>query len=103
MDRMFVLCSLGSGGQLTASYVALCERCTMMDGEATLRCYRAVAEMGAQLKEVCSGDPATSLVCHHDGVEVRYTDDSSLKQLAFLPWKCRVDYTTCKDIGYRWH
>lgn len=102
MDRMFVLCALGPQGQLTASYVSLCERCLMLDGPETLRTYRHVADISKHLTEAAQGDPEFSLVCHHNGVEVRYTDDSALRRLAFLPWQCRVDYRGCKDHGYRW-
>lgn len=102
MERLFLLCGIGSEGQIAASYIGLCERCVVLDGAETLRVYRDVATMHPQLLDCGVGDTST-IVCHHDGAEVRYSAGVDLRRLAFLAWRTRVDYRAATDLGYRWH
>ena len=102
MERLFMLTGLSDEGQIAASWVAICERCLMLDGPETLRQYRTLVAMTSQLQACGVGD-SSIIVVHHNGVEVRHGPEVDVAQLAFLPWKTRVDYRAASEPGYSWH
>lgn len=102
IERLFILCGLSPEGAISASWAALCERCVALDGPQTLRTYRAMAELSPELRACGVGD-GCQVVTHHDGVEVRHGPEVDLRKLAFLDWRCRVDYRAATEPGYSWH